>query len=232
VQLARRQKAQTARETEAELGRRARARLKALRAQVKAAKAGRGVKLREVGQHCRQQRKVVSARAKAARQRLNASIARTRQRAQSVCSSARGDAYASTLDAIERTARALESELGEQKRLRIWAKPAKTSATLPRARARERADESDGEVAANIDDPGLRIVWDAVRHKVKAGKHRSRTEAFFEWAAEHPAQVYEIQEADAVQALERLEREERRLAGALRKGGKGLRAAMLEAVPF
>lgn len=230
--LGKRQKAVTARETEAELGRRARAQLKRLREQLKGAKALRAVKLREVGQTCRSQRKVVSARAKAARARLNASIARTRQRAQSVCSSARGDAYTQTLDAIERTTRELQSELGEQRRLRVWAKPSTTKAPAAKARARERADESDGEVAANIDDPGLRIVWDHVKHKVKAGRHRSRTEAFFEWAAEHPSQVYEIQEADAVRAIEQLEREERKLAGALRKGGKGLRVAMLDTVPF
>jgi hypothetical protein len=230
--LAKRQKAQTARETDAELGRRARAKLAALRADLKAAKAGRVVKLREVGTNCRVQRKAVSARAKAARARLNASIARTRQRAQSMCSSARGEAYSTTLDAIERTARELQTELGEQRRMRIWATPQKKGPAIRGTRGKERAGEADDAVAAEIDDPGLRIVWEAVKHKIKPSGRRSRAEAFFEWAAEHTAQVYEIQERDAVRAIERLEREERQLAGALRKGGRSLRHAMLEAVPF
>lgn len=239
--LARRQRAQTKREAEAELGRRARAKLKALRADVAAARKLRTVRLREVGANCRAQRKLISERAKRARARLNASIARTRERAKGVCSASRGDAIATTLERIERAAKALEGELREQSTLRIWAKPARSSSSSSSSSGRgrrERAEESDDAVASNIDDPGLRIVWAAVKHRIKAGRHRSRTEAFFEWAAEHPAQVYEIQEADAVRHLAELERQERQLAGALRKGStKRLRAELdafppLEAVPF
>ena len=67
-----------------------------------------------------------------------------------------------------------------------------------------------------------------MKHKIKPGTHRSRTEAFIEWAAEHAPQVYAIQEADAVRHLEQLEREERQLARALKKKGR----KALDDVPF
>lgn len=233
MQLGARQKKQTARETDAELRRRARIHLSSLRTQLKSAKLERAAKLAAVSSSCRQQRKAISARAKAARSRLNASIARTRDRARTVCSSARGEAYSSTLRQIEKAAAALNSELATQASLRIWAKPARAKpGPSPRVRSRERAEESDDEVESNISDPGLLIVWRAMRGKIRAGKHRSRTEAFFEWAAEHPARVYELQEADAVQAIAELEREERKLAGALRKGSARKVRELLSAVPF
>ena len=232
--LGKRQKAETAKETDAELRRRARSHLGSLRSQLVKAKKERASKVRAVSSTCRQQRKAISARAKQARSRLNASIARTRDKAKSVCSSARGEAYSSTLDAIERAAASLSNELAQQATLRIWAKPARAKpGPSPRVRSRERAEESDDSVESNISDPGLLVVWRAVRGKIRAGKHRSRTEAFFEWAADHPAQVYEIQEADAVAHLEQLERRERQLAGAIRKGGaRKLREVLDAAVPF
>jgi hypothetical protein len=227
--LARRQRAQTKRETAAELKRRARVRLKSLREELRAARQAKKEKLRAVARGCRSARSDITRRAKRARERLRRSIQRTREKARSVCDVARGDARAETLLNIERRARALELEQAEQRRDRIWARPARSMLT-GRGLARERQDESDGEVAANIDDPGLRVVWEAVKQRIKPGKHRSRTEAFFEWAAEHAADVYAIQEADAVRHLAELERQERALSRAVRKGGRALSA--LDAVPF
>lgn len=231
--LGARQRRETARETEAELRRRAQRRLKELRQLLKGSKAHRRVRLGEVGKTCKAARRAISARAKAARARLNRSIARTREQAKTVCSSARGEAYSSTLQSIERAAAALQGELAEQNRLRVWAKPRSSKTPMPGGvrKARERLEESDGEVAANIDDPGLRVVWEHVKGRIKAGKHRSRTEAFFEWAAEHTADVYAIQERDAETRIAELEREERALSKALRKTGPSGRRA-LEAVPF
>ncbi len=230
--LARRQLKQTKAEQARALKQRVKAELARLRTEVAAAKKQKAAKLKSVGAHCRAQRKLISERAKRARQRLNQSIARTRERGRNVCSSARGDAQLSTLTAIEAAAARLEAELGEQRKLRAWARPASTRSTPGRANARERAQESDGEVLANIDDPGLRIVWEAVKHRVKPGGRRSRTEAFFEWAAEHPSEVYEIQEKDAIAHLAELERREKKLAGSMRKGTEAVRRALLEAVPF
>jgi hypothetical protein len=46
----------------------------------------------------------------------------------------------------------------------------------------------------------LRVVWEHVKAKIKGGPRRSRTEAFLEWAHDHPGDVYAIQEADAERA--------------------------------
>ncbi len=121
----------------------------------------------------------------------------------------------------------------------MWTRP-KTCAT-PKGQARDgKRQESDCEVAVNIDDPGRHVVWEHVKRKIKAGPRRTRTEAFYEWAADHQGEVYEIQEADAEKALRfgALEREERRMAREVKKAGRYKRrspeelAEMLAAVPF
>lgn len=232
--LAQRQLAQTKKESDATIRKRARDKLRRLRGDIRAAKQARKAKLRDVGVSCRSARTTISARAKQARARLNESIKRTRQKARTLCSTARGDARIETLHQIDRAIGLLQEEQAEQKRLSAWTrKPKKLGSITTQGRGKlERRSESDDEVAANIDDPGLRIVWEHVRHKIKGGKHRSRTEAFAEWAAEHVAQVYAIQEADAERAIQEMERRERKLAGALRKPGAYREPAGLEAVPF
>ena len=235
--LARQQLAQTRADMERDLKRKDRERLKGLRESIRVAKRARQTKLRDVAADCRAARRKNSERAKRARERLRASITRTRERAKNLCAVSRGDAYASTLREIEKAVGTLEEERALQRQLAVWTKP-KTCAVPGRAKARERRQESDCEVAANIDDPGLRIVWEHVKAKIKGGPRRSRTEQFFEWAAEHSGEVYAIQEADAERALVELEKEERRLSRELKKTGRFAKrspeqlAEMLAAVPF
>lgn len=234
--LARRQLAQTRRENERDLRKRARDRLRQLRQLVREAKQQRRARLRQVTVNCRAARTAITRRAKAARERLRRSIERTRLKARDVCTAARGEAQAQTLELLDRALGALEAERIEQHRNRLWAKPASAmlgrgrgaGAGGGRAQARERGQESDSEVEANIDDPAMLLVWRAVKHRIKPSKRRSRTEAFFEWAAEHSGDVYAIQEADAVRHLEQLEQQERQLARALKKKGR----KALDDVPF
>ena len=235
--LAARQLAQTRAEMERDLKRKDRVKLKTLRESIRSAKLSRRTKLREVGAQCREARRKNMERAKRARERLRDSIRRTRERARGLCTVSRGEAYATTLREIEKAVGALEEERSLQRQLAAWTKP--TSCALPRStKARERRQESDCEVAANIDDPGLRVVWEQVKHKIKAGPRRTRTESFLEWAQEHSGEVYAIQEADAERALVELEREERRLSRDMKKAGRYRRrspeelAGMLAAVPF
>jgi len=235
--LAARQLAQTRLEMERELKRKDRGKLKTLRESIRNAKRSRTTKLREVTAQCRAARRANMERAKRARERLRESIYRTRERARGLCSVSRGDAYSTTLQEIEKAVGALEEERALQRQLSAWTKP--TRCALPRAaKGRERRAESDCEVAANIDDPGLRVVWDHVKHKIKAGPRRSRTEAFLEWAHDHSADVYAIQEADAERALLELEQEERRLSREMKKAGRYKKrspeelAELLAAVPF
>lgn len=86
-------------------------------------------------------------------------------------------------------------------------------------RRAERARESDDEVRNNLPRE-LVEVFDKVKRHVKAGPRRSRTEAFLEWTTDHPARVYEIQEAAHARKLARLEREERALSKAMRKASR------------
>lgn len=237
--LAARQLAQTRREMERDLKRRDREKLKTLRESIQAAKRSRNAKLREVGAQCRDARRKNMERAKRARERLRASIQRTRERARGLCTVSRGEAYATTLREIERAVGALEEERALQRQLAVWTKPTKCALPSGRgAKARERREESDCEVAANIDDPGLRVVWEHVKAKIKGGPRRSRTEAFLEWAHDHPGDVYAVQEADAERALVELEQEERRLAREVKKAGRYKKrspeelAELLAAVPF
>jgi hypothetical protein len=235
--LAARQLAQTRRDMERDLKRKDREKLKTLRESIQAAKRLRKTKLREVGGQCREARRKNMERAKRARERLRASIQRTRERARGLCTVSRGEAYAGTLREIEKAVGALEEERALQRQLAVWTKP--TKCALPRtAKARERREESDCEVSANIDDPGLRVVWEHVKHKIKGGHRRSRTESFLEWAHDHSADVYAIQEADAERALLALEQEERRLSREVKKAGRYKKrspeelAELLAAVPF
>jgi hypothetical protein len=235
--LAARQLAQTRRDMERDLKRRDREKLRTLRESIRAAKRSRRTRLREVSAQCLEARRTNMERAKRARERLRDSIRRTRERARGLCTVSRGEAYTTTLHEIEKAVGALEEERALQRQLAAWTKP--TSCPLPRSpKARERRQESDCEVAANIDDPGLRVVWEHVKHKIKAGPRRTRTEAFLEWAHDHAGEVYAIQEADAERALVELEREERRLARELGKAGRYRKrspeelAELLAAVPF
>ena len=229
--LGARQKKQTRAELEREGRRRAQRELQALRAQLKAARAQRKVRLKAVTANCRAARRSISQRAKQARARLNASIARTRTNARTLCSASRGQAKHETLSAMDKALAALERERVEQKKLRIWLDKSPSSrAQAGRGRA-ERQSESDHDVANNIDDPGLRIVWEAVKSKIRPRGRTSRTEVFAEWVAEHPSDVYAIQEADAERALHALERQELLLAKALKRA-RYEAPRELAAVPF
>lgn len=235
--LAARQRTQIRRDIERDLKRKDREKLRALRTAIRAAKGERREKLRNVSEQCRAARKRNTERAKKARERLRESIRRTRERARGLCVVSRGEAQASTLREIEKAVGALDEERTLQRQLAIWTKP-KSCPASPRRSRTEKREESDCEVSANIDDPGLRVVWEHVKHKIKPSPRRTRTEAFYEWAAEHQAQVYEIQEADAEKALRALEQEERRMSREVKKAGRYRRHSpeelteMLAAVPF
>jgi hypothetical protein len=237
--LAARQLKDIRKSMERDLKRKDREKLAALRTAIKGAKLTRREKIRGVGVQCRAAKQANMARAKRARKRLRESIQRTRDRAKSLCAVSRGEAQAATLTQIEKAVSALEDERALQRQLAVWTRPKSCPVSKRGSRTRnEKRQESDCEVAANIEEPGLRVVWEHVKSKIKPGPRRTRTEAFYEWAAEHQGEVYEIQEADAEKALRALEQEERRMSREVKKAGRYKRrspeelAEMLEAVPF
>jgi hypothetical protein len=234
--LGARQLAQIRREMESDLKRKDLAKLKKLRESIREAKAARRGKLREVSSKCQSAVRENMARAKRARERLRASILRTREQARGLCELSRGEAKADTLEAIERAVGTLEKERAEQRQLAAWVRP-KVCPTRGRT-AKERQQESDCEVESNLDDPGMRVVWEKVKHRIKATPRRTRTEVFLEWAAENAPDVYQIQEADTERALVELEKEERRMAKDVQKATRYRKhspeqlAELLAAVPF
>lgn len=220
---------------ERDLKRKDRETLRRLRENIRNAKKRRQERKREVAASCRASRRAFSARAKKARERLNASIRRTRERAKGLCATARGEAQRETLEQIERAVSALDQERALQRQLRAWTKPKVCPTTRTKREARQ---ESDCEVQGNIEEPGLRVVWEQVKGRIKGSARRSRTEAFYEWVAEHPAEVYAIQERDTERAIEALEREEQKMRRELartqryrKKSPEELRALLAD-VPF
>lgn len=231
TKLAARQLRQTRAELERAARKQASEKLRALRGALKTARAERRERLKSVTSTCRAARTQIAHRAKQARARLNASIKRTREQARNVCGVARGTAKRETLAKLDTALGALDRERAEQRSLRIWLEPSRASSPSKGGRAREQRAESDDEVAANIDDPGLRIVWEKVKARIKPRARTSRTEVFAEWVAEHAADVYAIQEADAERALHELERQEVLLSKALKRA-RYTEPPGLSAVPF
>jgi hypothetical protein len=104
-----------------------------------------------------------------------------------------------------------------------------------RASRAERRSESDDEVRANL-DPEYIGLWERVKGKIRGGDRKSRTEAFMQYAEEHPAELMEVLEDRTdvlVRELERQEREHAKLARARPRGSAAKVAAGAESeVPF
>lgn len=90
---------------------------------------------------------------------------------------------------------------------------------------RELHEESADEVRGNL-DPGMVPVFNAVQKTIRGSEKRSRTEAFLEWAEAHPGEVWAIREKQTEKELQKMMREEMRLAKVVRRAG------FAEAVPF
>ena len=83
------------------------------------------------------------------------------------------------------------------------AKQRKGKGRRTRAEARE---EDDHAVEANL-PPSLVPVFRKVKSRIKGGPRKSRTEAFLEWAEEHPDEAIEVQQAAADKDVEAWVRE-------------------------
>lgn len=198
------------REHKAKARREGRDRLRTLRQHIRNAKKLRTTRLREVRGLCRRARKQGRERAKeirrqhreAARQQVEAE----RRAELQACESRKLQAVAHAVNATERAAARLQAEQELQRARSRWARK---EGTALRAKARELRAESDDEVAGNI-PPELEPVWRARSHKFKASPHKTRTEAFTEWAAEHPGDVRLILDAELEESIADLIRAESR----------------------
>lgn len=82
----------------------------------------------------------------------------------------------------------------------------------------ERRQESDDEVRSNL-PPDMVRVFDRVRRHIKGGPRKTRTEAFFEWAEENPAEVFELLQHDADRYLAQLLAEQEQTQKQLKRRG-------------
>lgn len=206
----RQQLRQTATERERRLKVADRERLRALRAAVRDAKRLRTDRVRQVRAQCREEKRRQILRDKQAREDLRESIRRMRREAKKLCQVQLDDARELTgmkiADAVDR----LSTEAQHQRQLRAWSRTPKSCPV--RLTPGEKRQESDCEVESNIDDPGLRAVFQRVKSKIKASPRMSRTEAFLQWVHDHSADVAEIQFAAEEEAIKELERQEKELA--------------------
>ena len=125
--------------------------------------------------------------------------------------------------------RRYQAELRRIERLYI-----KKMAETRKASRVERRSEDDDAVRSNL-PPEYIGLWERVKSKIRGGDRKSRTEAFMQYAEEHPGELLEVLEdrSDAlVRDLERQEREHRKLARARPRRRAAVAAGAEEEVPF
>lgn len=235
--LAQKQLKQTRADMERDLKRRDREKLQRLRVAIRDATHAKQERVRGVRTQCKAEAQRLKQRAALARQRLRESIQRMRERAKGICAVNVADTRHATGEAIAKAVAELQSERGYQASLKAWTRP--TSCALPRGqKAREARGESDCEVAANIEDAGLRAVWERVKHRVKASPRSTRTETFLHWAHDNPADVEQIQYEEEEKAVRELIKQEHKMRQALDRPQRYAKktpeelAELLRDVPF
>lgn len=97
----------------------------------------------------------------------------------------------------------------------------------------ERRQESDDEVRGNI-PPEWLDLFERIKSRIRASGRKSRTEAFFEYVHDHPREVLEATQDASDAYVRQLEREQHRLAKAVRSRRPLKRASGddLSDVPF
>lgn len=148
--------------------------------------------------------------------RIRFQCRRARERLRDVCGARRERARREGTEAVYARVRAIYEEQALDKLHRTTGRRgSKSIKPIGRVRnaAREREAESDDEVRRDI-PPELVGVFNKVKRNIKGSGHRTRSEAFLEWAEENPAEIYAMQEQEAAREIKRLVKEyEREAAG-------------------
>lgn len=224
---AKRQRRQLEKELGAELRRKDREALERLRAEIAVARAGKKSARGRAVVLCRSARVQWRTRSaelrRDARKTVNDAIAAAKMLARSACQREKDDARAGGLVAIEKARRVLAAERRLQKEIRDAGRRIKKSERVRRSSAEARR-ESDDEVRANI-PAELVGVFDQHGGRIRGSGRKSRTEAFLEWAEEHPGKIVASQQKVADRELKRLLKEEKAARGEMRKAGRYRRSA-------
>jgi hypothetical protein len=175
-----------------------RAKVRALRAALKEARAEKPAHVRRAREQCRLHRRLLVKRAKERRARaladLKLATKQEREAARARCLEGKARAKDSALSEVHQARHALHEERAYQADIRrIEANNRRARLGITKATASERRSESDGEVEGNL-PPELVPLWTKVRRRIKGSSRRTRTEAFLEYAEEHPREIVEAQE--------------------------------------
>jgi hypothetical protein len=120
--------------------------------------------------------------------RINAEVREMRNAARNQCQARKHRIHSAGARALERNAAVYKAETQLQRRLTR----ADRLATKKRDTAIERRQESDDAVRSNLPRE-LVPVFDRVKRHIQGNRRRTRTEAFLEWAEEHPEDVIQYQ---------------------------------------
>lgn len=222
---------------DAELKRRDKAKLRELAERIRQHRHARRTRIQEIRGLCRIGRQNLRASVMQLRDetklKLKQTIAELRQAEREKCGTSQQTTRAELARHIEQARRELAVELRAFKE-RYGRRAA--SPGVARARARERASESDDDVLRNL-PPELEAVFLRVRSGIKGSARMSRTEAFLHWAEENPDEVHGILYSQADRDVERLIREHTQTERRLAKGHRAYddpeaQAHALSAVPF
>jgi hypothetical protein len=189
-----------------------RAALGLLRAQIKHARVERRGMLRVARQSCHTARAQLKERQAIQRAEFVQGQRAERVLERSLCSSGKEHAKAKGLELELGARRTLKDERVLQRQVR---RAGKAPATKVRSTARERSQEDDDAVRANL-PPELVPVFDKVSRKIKGTPKRTRTEAFLDWAEENPDEILAVQQAVADKALRELLKQQRELGRTVR----------------
>lgn len=143
--------------------------------------------------------------------RIAEEVRRMRNVARAQCQARKHRIKAAGSRAVERRRGELAAEARQQRRI----ESADRRARRQRVTYRERRQEDDDAVRSNLPRE-LVGVFNRVSRHIKGTRYRTRTEAFLEWAQEHPEDVIAYQGDDTDREVARLiaerERVERQLA--------------------
>jgi hypothetical protein len=197
----RRQRASLMRAIARDLKAKNRAKLLELRGRVRALRAEARAELAGAIDRCRKGRKLPTVRQLAAELRDAKRAARVRCDAElKVARAVRGEA--------KRAREVLAAEKKYQRDLRRIEAGNRRKLAAEKKRpglARARRGESDDEVEGNI-PPELVALWRRVRGSIKGSDRKSRTEAFLQYAEEHPAEEWAALEDSVDRAIAEMER--------------------------
>jgi hypothetical protein len=196
----RRQRAALMRDIARELKRKNRDKLLALRSRVRASRAEARAALREAIAHCRAGRKLPTL------SQLAADLRAAKRAARSQCA-VDIKAARSLKDGAARARAELDAEQTYQRDLRRIeaANRRKMLAQKRRGAPRAGAQETDEQVEGNL-PPELVALWRRVRRQIRASDRKSRTEAFLQYAEEHPSEEWAALEDSVDRAVAEMER--------------------------